>query len=303
MAVTQLNAPRHAGYPIRRAPRGVVKVTEAHESRYTITGNHLAQHRELSCTAIGLAVHIQSLRDGSPVDIRTLAQKLPEGRDRIAAALRELEKHGYIERVRQRLDDGTWTTFTYAYNNPAATAARRAREAAGGTSLVSSPEPAPKMPATPLPPARTEASVPVPVPPAPAAPPRPPLPSPTAYAPALHRTAADLLTGLREQEPRLTLAERDVQRLTPAVAAWLERGTHPDAVRRALTTGLPPEPLHHPAGFLAHRVTALLPPPLPTSPAPPRPDLLQNCDVCDRAFRAPQPGRCRVCRTTRKEAT
>ncbi|MGW7363141.1 hypothetical protein ACWGI8_06870 [Streptomyces sp. NPDC054841] len=271
-------------------------MTEAHTSGYTIVGNHLAQHRELSCLAIGLAVHIQSLRDGSPVDIRTLAEKFPEGRDRFAAALRELEKHGYIERVRQPLDDGTWTTATYAYNNPAATAARRARAAAAEAAHVSNPEPAPKTSAAPPPPAPpARPAPPVPVPP-------PPLPTPTAYAPALHRTAADLLAGLREQQPRLTLAERDVKRLTPAVAAWLERGAHPAAVRHALTTVLPPEPLHHPAGFLAHRLTALLPPPLPTSPAPPRTDPLQNCDVCDRAFRAPHPGRCRHCRPASEEA-
>ncbi|MEU6706311.1 hypothetical protein [Streptomyces wuyuanensis] len=40
-------------------------MTEAHTSGFTVVGNHLAQHRGLSCLAIGLAVHIQSLRDGS----------------------------------------------------------------------------------------------------------------------------------------------------------------------------------------------------------------------------------------------
>ncbi|GGT23337.1 hypothetical protein GCM10010271_28610 [Streptomyces kurssanovii] len=53
-----------------------------------------------------------------------------------------------------------------------------------------------------------------------------------------------------------------------------------------------------PAALLAHRLTARLPPPLPAlAPPPPGRHPLQNCDKCDRAFRAPAPGECRDCRT------
>ncbi|MGX1760878.1 hypothetical protein ACWIG5_28840 [Streptomyces lydicus] len=86
--------------------------------RYTIIGNHLAQHRELSLTAIGVGTHILSLPEGAPVDIRTLAARFPEGRDRIAFALRELEAHGYVERVRERTPGGRVVTRTYAHNAP-----------------------------------------------------------------------------------------------------------------------------------------------------------------------------------------
>ncbi|MEI5008538.1 helix-turn-helix domain-containing protein [Streptomyces sp. PmtA] len=216
-----------------------------------------------------------------------------------------MERHGYLERRRERLPDGTWTTVTYAYNNPAATSARRAREAAADAVREVGPGPVPKpgraprppvpKPSTPPPPP-VRATAPARVRAVPASPRRPPLPTPSAHAPAaLHRSAADLLAGLREREPRLALSERDVRRLAPAVAAWLERGVRPDAVRHALTGGLPPEPLHHPAGLLAHRLTALLPAPLPTTSARPSVDPLQNCDRCDRAFRAPEPGRCGGC--------
>ncbi|MFI6280805.1 hypothetical protein [Streptomyces sp. NPDC050988] len=101
------------------------------------------------------------------------------------------------------------------------------------------------------------------------------------------------------------LSERDVRRLAPAVTAWLDRGAAPEAVRRTLTAGLPEVPLLHPAGFLAHRLAELLPPPLPTAPATRaavRPLPLQNCDGCDRAFGAPAPGRCRDCRSDLSEA-
>ncbi|MGY5131108.1 helix-turn-helix domain-containing protein [Streptomyces nigrescens] len=305
MAEQQFNAPERAQYGIRRTPSGIHKVTEHQDPGYTIVGNHLTQHRSLSCLAIGLAAHIQSLPEGAPVDIRTLARRFPEGRDRIGAALRELEANGYLERVRRRTDDGRVVTLTISYNNPQATRARRAREAAEQAkrrTAVARPCPSPDAARTPTPapnpprvrtsprPVRTEA-------PRVRAEPTPPPPEPRTRA--HHPPAAALLANLRRDDPRLLLSVRDIQRLTPAVAAWLERGAAPDAVRSALTTGLPAT-LRHPAALLAHRLTESLPPPLPTAPpsAPgaPVPPPLQTCDGCDRAFRAPAPGRCRDCR-------
>ncbi|MGW3657897.1 hypothetical protein ACWD6R_20340, partial [Streptomyces sp. NPDC005151] len=63
--------------------------------------------------------------------------------------------------------------------------------------------------------------------------------------------------------------------------------------------------LKQPAGLLAHRLATHLPPPLPAAPTPvaaPRPHPLQDCDGCDRPFRAPEPGRCHDCRTDVQEA-
>ncbi|MFD8864691.1 MULTISPECIES: helix-turn-helix domain-containing protein [Streptomyces] len=306
-------------------------MSEYQPAQYTIIGHHLSQHHDLSLTAIGLGTHILSLPDGSPVDILTLAEKFPEGRAKIAAALRELEAHGYIERVRERTPQGQFITRTFSYNFPEATRARREREAQAARlaplravpSLQKSPKPktsdspsgtssrtdastgaAPDADPDPAPVPASDANTAVDVDPTPQPHPDrvppPPLPQPAAPAPERTRTAAALLATLRRDDDRLLLSERDVHRLAPAVAAWLERGATPDAVRRTLATGLPPD-LRHPAALLAHRLTALLPPPLPADqPAEPaqRPPVvpLQNCDGCDRAFRAPSPGCCRDCR-------
>ncbi|MGW1789247.1 hypothetical protein ACWCO0_01195 [Streptomyces tubercidicus] len=328
MAEQQLNAPERARHEIRRSPRtspsGVHQVTEFQDPGYTIVGNHLTQHRSLSGLAIGLAAYIQSLPEGAPVDIRTLAKRFPEGRERIAAALRELETHGYLERVRRRTDDGRLVTLTISYNNPAATRARRARETAADAKRRTavepprpSPGPAPTATPAPKPPHVRPSSRPVrpetprvraeaprvrveaprvraePAPP----PPEPQPHTPAHHTPAHHAPAAALLANLRHEDPRLLLSVRDIHRLTPPVAAWLERGASPEAVHSALTAGLPPT-LRHPAALLAHRLTELLPPPLPTPQpsATPAPPPLQTCDGCDRAFRAPAPGRCRDCR-------
>ncbi|WP_328872060.1 helix-turn-helix domain-containing protein [Streptomyces sp. NBC_00287] len=226
---------------------GVTHVNEPHHDNFTVVGNHLAQHPDLSLMAIGLAVHIQSLPDGAPIGIKALTAKFPEGEIRIAAALRELEQHGYLARIKERLQSGRFVTRTYSYNLPRRTTLRAA----------AAPEPRPT--ATPGP-------------------------------------AADLLTGLRAHDARLLLTERDVDRLAPAVEAWLERGVPATAVQHTLTSGLPQEPIRHPAAFLSRRLTDLLPPHLPATPQPLRPAPLQTCDACDRAFRSPHPGRCRDCR-------
>ncbi|UUU31521.1 helix-turn-helix domain-containing protein [Streptomyces sp. CA-210063] len=252
---------------------GLVHDHTRHTTRFTVIGNHLAQHPELSGLAIGLAVHIQSLPQSARVDIRTLSDRFPEGRDRIAAALRELETHGYLRRERVRTPGGRIITRTTSCNQPGRRHAedepvRRAREArkkAPRKSLPAVPQPA--------------------------------YPSPT-----LLQTATDLLADLRRTDPRLLLSACDATHLAPGVAAWLERDLTPTAVRHALTSDLPAEPLHRPAALLAHRLTAQLPPPPPfrapeSPPAVPHP--LKNCDGCDRGFRAPPgTGRCRDCRAS-----
>ncbi|MEV7382576.1 helix-turn-helix domain-containing protein [Streptomyces lydicus] len=299
MAEQKPSATARAHRRIRRSATrtGVTQIRHHQPDRYTIIGNHLAQHRELSLTAIGVGTHILSLPEGTSVDIRTLAARFPEGRDRIAFALRELEAQGYIERVRERTPGGRVVTRTYACNDPAADRARAGGDGAGADDGAAAPPPRTPRSATPVPPASAAGA---PVPPEPGEAPRTPH----------HGTAVALLTALRRADDRLTLPERDVHRLAPALAVWLERGAGPAAVHRTLTANLPPD-LAHPAGLLAHRLRELLPPPLPAgsgawsgpeaaeSPPRPRPHPLRTCDGCERAFRAREPGLCRDCRDCR----
>ncbi|MET8895106.1 helix-turn-helix domain-containing protein [Streptomyces albogriseolus] len=219
MAEQKLSAAPRPTQGVRRfaTPSGVTHVRTCLSGQYVVVGNHLAQHRELSLTAIGLATHIFSVPESTPVDIRSLAERFPEGRDRIAFALR-----------------------------------------------VPPQEPARSAP--------------------------------------LHEKAVALLAGLRRADERFTLSLREVRRLAPAVVDWFERGVGPVALRHTLTADLPVV-MKYPAGVLAYRLRELLPPPLPAAPEPPpvtgrahRPPPFQECDGCDRVFRAPEPGRCRDCR-------
>ncbi|MFB7928678.1 helix-turn-helix domain-containing protein [Streptomyces sp. NPDC056039] len=289
-----------------------------HTTRFTVIGNHLAQHRELSLLAIGLGTHLQSLPKGAPVDIKTLTARFLEGATRIAAALCELEAHGYLRRERVRISTGRIVTRTISCNQPAA--ARHRPEARHRLEAHDRPEVHHHAEAHDDPEARTAAAPPQQeareesrTHPTPAArgegSPRKPLPDvprPAYPAPALLRAATDLLADLHRHAPRLLLSTCDTAHLAPGVAAWLERDVTPAAVRRALTADLPPEGVRRPAAFLAHRLAAQLPPPPPfRAPAAPRLPRypMRNCDGCDRGFRSPDPAtRCRDCRSDLQEA-
>ncbi|MFF7495576.1 hypothetical protein [Streptomyces rubiginosohelvolus] len=171
---------------------GVIHISLPHTDRFTVVGNHLAQHPDLSCTAVGIAVRIQSLPLGTKVGIKALAARCKEGEKRIAAALRELEAHGYLRRVRDRLPSGRIITRTVFCNRPAALL--HPRRPAGAPPQPAKPEPAPV-------PALAPVQEPTPVPvqePAPAPVPAPmqdpaPLPAPAqepAPVPVCHPTAA-----------------------------------------------------------------------------------------------------------------
>ncbi|MFI5567792.1 helix-turn-helix domain-containing protein [Streptomyces sp. NPDC051740] len=262
----------------KRHPGGVTHDNTRHTARFTVIGNHLTQHPDLSLLAIGLACHIQSLPTGTPVDIKTLAARFPEGPTRIAAALNELETHGYLRRIRERTPTGRLVTRTVSCNQP------------GRRDTASEPGEAPS------PPARRAATAPQQEPPRRRA--LPAVPKPAYTSPDLLRAATDVLAGLRREDPRLLLSATDAEHLAPGVAAWLERDLPPTAVRKALADDLPMEPLIRPAAFLAHRLTAKLPP-LPPYRAPEQPPPvrhpLRNCDTCDHAYRGPDPHHCQKC--------
>ncbi|MCY0937726.1 helix-turn-helix domain-containing protein [Streptomyces sp. H34-S4] len=291
--------------------------------------NDLIQHPEMSAVARILGIYIQSLPNGTPIGIKDLVRRLPLGETAIAKGLRELVLFGYLERSLENLPGGRIVTHTVSHNHPRAAAAVASPRGGSGPEGPVEPEPeeqvAPEAVAEPaeaveppvavsppvvvLPVPAADASVAVP-PDGPRAPgPREePQPQPAPVASRLpvprepddpwrRRVARDVLVGLRRIEPRLLLGERDIRYLVGGVEAWLERGADADAVV-AVLVATPPSPLRNPAGLIAHRLAAQLPPPLaplPRAPAFVQPDPLQNCDKCDRAFRAPAPGRCKEC--------
>ncbi|MDG4531171.1 helix-turn-helix domain-containing protein [Streptomyces sp. AV19] len=249
-------------------------IRHRHTSQFTVVGNHFAQNQDLSLVALGIGLYVQSLPDGAVISIKALSGRFKEGDVLIARALRELEEAGYLERERVRTEEGRVVTVTRWHEWPR-----------------THPRPPVEPTECPAPPPRVK-----------------PEPRPEPPLPPVDQPAADLLAALRRHDPRLVLSEKDVRRLAPAVRAWLDRDIGPHQITRTLTADLPVGRIPWPARLLRYRLTSWLPPQLPTTPleprpaAPPRPDPLQTCDGCDRAFRAPAPGLCRDCRTAAGKA-
>ncbi|MGV9344359.1 hypothetical protein ACWDSD_06025 [Streptomyces spiralis] len=284
MADRQSNAPLRADDGAPKAPTsGVIHVRTRLTSDFTVIANALVQRRG-SAVTIGVAAYISSLPDGSPVSIAALCEHFSEGEILISRALRELEAAGYLERRRERLPTGQVRTRTYFYDIP-------------GGHVDPDPDPngpdEPPKPSRPrerpaaetthtsAPPSQTEAEVPTPLADA----------DPQALA---------VLTSLRRVDPRLVLSEREAARLAPAVAQWLAAGVEAPQIIEFLTTRLPDRFRARPAGILAFRLRDTpLPAPPPAAHRADRPAALpfQTCDGCERAFRAPEPGHCRECRS------
>ncbi|MBA2807941.1 hypothetical protein E0500_011095 [Streptomyces sp. KM273126] len=274
---------------------GVIHVRTRLTADFTVISNALAQRRG-SAVTVGVAAYISSLPDGSPVSIAALCEHFSEGEILISRALRELEAAGYLERRRERLSTGQIRTRTYFYDVPD-----------GGPDLDGPPEPKPpRPPRSRRRPVGEEA-----VPPATVTTDAMPTPArEQTEKPAVARQAlsdADpqavaVLTSLRRIDARLVLSEQEAVRLAPAVAQWLAAGVAPSQVTALLTARLPDHFLTRPAGILAFRLRET---PLPAPPPHPLPDdatrpvvlPFQTCDGCERAFRAPEPGRCRGCRS------
>ncbi|MGR3935478.1 hypothetical protein [Streptomyces sp. BRA346] len=261
MADTQSSAPMRARADAPAS--GVIHVRTRHTANFTVLSNRLAQ-RAGSAVTVGVAAYILSLPDGASIRIDALCAHFKEGRARISAALNELEAEGWLERRVERGPGGRIVTRTFVYDAPG----------------------------------RTESDAPpaVPAPEAPVAEPAPkPEPGPKPGAAPDPRAAA-VLGSLRHRDRRLVLSERETAALAPAVAEWLDRGVGPHEIAEALTSGLPDRIDRRPARLLAYRLAALRPPAPADAPAPTRPLPFQDCDGCDRVFRAPRPGRCRDCR-------
>ncbi|MFH9573786.1 helix-turn-helix domain-containing protein [Streptomyces sp. NPDC017454] len=309
MAEQKPNAAVRPSQGVRQSanPSGVIHVRTSYSGQYVVIGNHLAQHHQLSLTAIGLATHIFSLPESTLVDIRTLADRFPEGRERIASGLRELEETGYLKRVRERSETGRLVTRTYAHHTPeravpylvrGRTGAARERGAvvrrssagaertSGAVAQEGDQARAARLPSPPsgepgsgdVPPVGSACPETSTAPEEAAASDAPAVPeenlasaSPElGESPPVHRDhgkAVALLAGLRRTDDRLVLSARDVNALAPGVIRWFERGATADVVHRVLTFDLPVD-MRRAAGVLGYRLDELLPPPLPAVPAP-----------------------------------
>jgi hypothetical protein len=249
----------------------------AHDRAYTVVSNAVLQDHQLSFVARGVLGYLLSLRDETPVDVRSLAKLCATGRDQIAGALNELKARGYyaVERAQDAVT-GRWVTRTVVREDPAV-----AWHGAGAAE----------------PQVRPKAGIPAFGPPdagEPGGPPErestgdgvPPSPGQT----RLTRHDAALVRRLGQADPRLRMGEAEAEALVPLFARWRERGVPDSALVHVLTAGLPPK-VFAPARFVAARLERKLPP-QSVRDAPQR----AECPGCARPLPVRARGQCRSCR-------
>jgi hypothetical protein len=93
----------------------------AHQRFFTTSGNEVLRDSRLSYCARGILGHLLSQPDGKRDDIRTLTERTPEGRERVASAMRELEKFGYLKRTKTRTPEGHIYTEIDVFDTPEGT--------------------------------------------------------------------------------------------------------------------------------------------------------------------------------------
>jgi len=247
---------------------------------FTTLGNEVLRDNRLSFCARGVLGYLLSLPDGQRGDIRTLAERAPEGRERVASALRELERFGYLKRVVKRNSEGRVYTEVDVFDTPDGPSPQVTPKAGfpgsgglaaspGGDHPVNEREEEPTHPALPADGAEsgregdgdeeTEAS-------------------------------AALLARVARVEPKLSLGRGEALRLAPLVTEWRRLGASDLHVVGALTAGLPSGGVYHPARFIETRLRSKMPAERSVAPSQ------LECDEC----RAPvvAAGLCRSCRET-----
>jgi hypothetical protein len=244
---------------------------------FTTLGNEVLRDSRLSFCARGILAYLLSQPDGKRDDIRTLAERTPEGRERVASAMRELEKLGYLTRTKKRTPDGHIYTELEVFDGPDGPSSQFGPDAGipGPGGSAASPDgdhPVKKRVKEPT--------------------------HPTSSAEAAEkgregecddetRTSAELLARVARAEPRLSLGWTDTLRLAPLVTEWRRRGASELHVVGSLTSGLPRAGVYHPARFIETRLVAKMPAERCEAPA------RSECDACGVPILAS--GVCRAC--------
>lgn len=94
-----------------------------HQKNYTVIQNSAIRNTNLSWKARGILVFLLSHPDNWEINIIYLIKQAPDGRAAVRAALDELEKYGYLEKIRSRTKKGAFLTKYLLYEVPLLTEA------------------------------------------------------------------------------------------------------------------------------------------------------------------------------------
>lgn len=95
----------------------IIRSARPHQN-FTVIHNEVIEQKDLSWRARGLLVYLLSKPDHWRTNIAYLASQGSEGVHAIRMAMLELERCGYIRRVRKQNSRGQWSTYTVIFDRP-----------------------------------------------------------------------------------------------------------------------------------------------------------------------------------------
>jgi hypothetical protein len=85
-----------------------IRSVRSADGKFVQISNTAARDQRLSLRARGVLVFVLSLPPEQHFTAKWLESRVPEGREAVRTALRELEAHGYLRRQRRHAADGRW---------------------------------------------------------------------------------------------------------------------------------------------------------------------------------------------------
>jgi len=95
----------------------IIRAARPHHN-FTVVHNELIEDDRLTWKARGLLVYLLSKPDHWRTTGAYLASQSPEGLHSVRAGLQELERAGYIRRIRKQNTRGQWSTYTVVFDKP-----------------------------------------------------------------------------------------------------------------------------------------------------------------------------------------
>lgn len=83
------------------------------QGNFVATSRQIAQDERLTWKARGIFLYLASMNDGWNFYVDEIAKHSPQGKEALQHGIKELEKYGYLKRVRTRKEKGHLSTFDW----------------------------------------------------------------------------------------------------------------------------------------------------------------------------------------------
>ena len=95
----------------------IIRAARPHQN-YTVVHNELIEDQSLTWKARGILIYLLSKPDHWRTTAAHLASQSPEGIHSVRAALQQLERAGYVRRIKKQNTRGQWSTYTVVFDRP-----------------------------------------------------------------------------------------------------------------------------------------------------------------------------------------